>query len=493
VADPAAAIGACGGGEVVRTFNVTETYDVGAVSLGFNADHPQRDELQVTLESPEGISVTLVAPPEGSLMPFANYDVLLSDSATNGLHDFHGDDDTALPYYDRLSRPYEPLNAFFGKAATGDWTLTICDTDASGNDGTYNRSQLILEYQNPAVTEGDWFATFTGLDGEDHISHTLTAAALDLAGNRSETITLTVWVDNVAPTLTISESVATAHVDVSVRAVAGTTGDSGKVQTMYANVHTPSGNRVTMQVSRDGDPWWFEFTPKETGTYTIWINAQEQGGNTTTAGSFSLTVIGLAVENDSPTALGAATTFTATIVGDSGYTYDWDFCDQFSVIGHPSPAISHTYGAVNVYTATVTARKGTAVFTGTTQVVVDEAIAGLTASNDSPTPAGNATTLTSTLSAGTNATYKWDFGDGQPSATDDQPVASHKYPGGLYTAIITATNSVSVMTAATVVRVGMIVTVTPDDGATLVYTDAQGLTTTVEVPAGAVDETIILV
>ncbi len=454
----AISITACSGGGIVRTFAITESFTLGGVALGFNADHPRRDELQVTLESPSGVTVTVIAPPEGTFSEFENFDLLLADAATNGLHDFKANDDTAEPYFERLSRPEDPLDDFYGENSNGAWTLTICDTDDNAESGSYNRARLVLEKQNSAVTHADWSYTLIGLDDQDYISHTLTAHALDLAGNRStDGVTLTFQIDNVAPTITVSETVevtATGANPVSVQVMAGTSSDGGEVQTLYAMATTPSGDRISLQIGRDGDDWWLEFTPEETGEYTFWINAVDLAGNVTTAGRYTVTIIWVVATHDGPTALGETTTFTATVLGDdeASYTYDWDYGNG-TVVSDQYSVISTTYAAADTYTVTVTAKKGTDAFTGTTVVLVDEAITGLTASDDSPTMIEEVTTLTGTLSTGTNVAYHWDFGDGQPSAVDDQAVASHMYPGGSFTATITAANSVSVMTATVQVAV----------------------------------------
>jgi hypothetical protein len=86
--------------------------------------------------------------------------------------------------------------------------------------------------------------------------------------------------------------------------------------------------------------------------------------------------------------------------------------------------------------------------------VVDQPIAGLAAANSSPTALGGTTNLTATTTAGTNVTYLWDFGDGS-GASSTNPV-THAYPvgaGNFYTAVVTATNSVSQMTATTMVTI----------------------------------------
>lgn len=82
--------------------------------------------------------------------------------------------------------------------------------------------------------------------------------------------------------------------------------------------------------------------------------------------------------------------------------------------------------------------------------VDDLAIEGV-AANDSPTPLGQTTTFSATVTAGTHVVYTWDFGDG---TSDVGEVVSHTYLSiGTYTATVTATNSVSTVTATTTVLV----------------------------------------
>jgi hypothetical protein len=81
----------------------------------------------------------------------------------------------------------------------------------------------------------------------------------------------------------------------------------------------------------------------------------------------------------------------------------------------------------------------------------EEPIDGLTASNDSPTVLGQPTLLSASVVSGTNVTYAWAFGDGTAGAGAQ---VSHIYPGiGVYTAVVTATNSVSWAVADTAVEI----------------------------------------
>jgi hypothetical protein len=99
----------------------------------------------------------------------------------------------------------------------------------------------------------------------------------------------------------------------------------------------------------------------------------------------------------------------------------------------------------------VTAANSVSVATATTTVTINAPITGLTATNDSPTPLGQATTLTAIVAAGGDISYMWNLGDGRVGIG---AVVSHTYPAvGTYTAVVSASNSVNVVTASTTVNI----------------------------------------
>jgi hypothetical protein len=76
---------------------------------------------------------------------------------------------------------------------------------------------------------------------------------------------------------------------------------------------------------------------------------------------------------------------------------------------------------------------------------------GLYATTDSPTALGEITTLTATVAPGRVATLTWDLGDGTPAI--GSPI-THTYAGpGNYTAVVTASNSSSLVVMETAVVV----------------------------------------
>ncbi len=94
--------------------------------------------------------------------------------------------------------------------------------------------------------------------------------------------------------------------------------------------------------------------------------------------------------------------------------------------------------------------------TGATAVttLVVTPIAGLQANNDGPTVLGQPTTLTATITAGSDVIYTWAFGDG---ATGFGAMATYTYSTpGEYTAVVTATNPAGTAIAGTVVSIARV-------------------------------------
>ena len=188
------------------------------------------------------------------------------------------------------------------------------------------------------------------------------------------------------------------------------------------------------------------------GLYTAIVTAFNDVGSESASTEVIITdvpIAGLTAANSSPTELGSLTTLTATIEAGTNVTYAWDYGDGATGMGDLT---THAYPAVGIYTAIVTATNSTgSAVTDTMLTIVDAPITGLTAANDSPTLLGYTTTLTATLLNGTNVTYEWNFGDG---TSGSEAVEPHTYPAvGSYTAVVTATNSVSTASISTVVTV----------------------------------------
>jgi len=177
--------------------------------------------------------------------------------------------------------------------------------------------------------------------------------------------------------------------------------------------------------------------------------------STTTPVTVDQTITGLNASNDSPKHIGEVTTLSAAISTGSNVTYEWDFGD-----GSPKQAgqvVTHIYTADGTYNAKVTATNSVSSANTTTEVIIGDAIAGLTASNNGPTVLGQSTTLTADVISGTSVVYEWDFGDG--SAKQSGKSVLHQYPTvGSYVATVTATNHLGQSTTTTTVYVDVAIT-----------------------------------
>ena len=159
-------------------------------------------------------------------------------------------------------------------------------------------------------------------------------------------------------------------------------------------------------------------------------------------------ISGLTAANDGPTVLGNLTQLNASVSAGNHVTYEWDFGDGKNGSGK---TVSHQYASPGVYTAEVTATNLVNSAQATTTVFVDQSINGLVASNDGPTALGDFTQLTASVSEGSNVTYHWDFGDG---SNGSGAVVSHQYTSpGVYTAEVTAINSISQETTTTDIQI----------------------------------------
>ncbi len=191
----------------------------------------------------------------------------------------------------------------------------------------------------------------------------------------------------------------------------------------------------------------------EAGRYTATVLAINSINRLTATTGVTVTeeaIAGLSVQNSSPAALNEVVTFTAKITAGEGVNYRWDFGDGFRAVGQE---VTHVYTEAGTYIATVVVSNSSNTLTATTRVrITDEAIAGLSVQNSSPAAVKEVITFTAHITAGTNVSYTWDFGDGeQVSGTSE---VSRVYPqAGTYTATVEASNSTNSLTATTRVTI----------------------------------------
>jgi N-acetylneuraminic acid mutarotase len=135
-------------------------------------------------------------------------------------------------------------------------------------------------------------------------------------------------------------------------------------------------------------------------------------------------------------------------------TYLWQAEGQSPIThnGGLTDAVAFTWDLPGTQLITITASNIAGSVTDTYVIsITDQPIEALTASNDSPSVLGEVTTFTATITSGTNVIFTWDFGDDSYGSGE---TITHTYTiAGVYTATITATNSVGSLAETTQVSI----------------------------------------
>jgi len=114
-------------------------YDAVDVKVLVNITHPSTDQIDLYLIGPDGTSVELSTDNGGS-----------GDNYTDTLFDDDADEPITAgsPPFTGAFRPEQPLAAFIGRPAQGDWILRVID-DLGGQVGTLDSWQLRLRLDAP--------------------------------------------------------------------------------------------------------------------------------------------------------------------------------------------------------------------------------------------------------------------------------------------------------------------------------------------------------
>jgi len=202
---------------------------------------------------------------------------------------------------------------------------------------------------------------------------------------------------------------------------------------------------------------------------------------------------------------GATVTFTGTVAvtSTSPIAYAWNFgtpSTRRKIAQGTSSVVTHTYDVSGTYTVVMTATNGcgedvtSEIITvesppciGLSHVFIDGLASGFTDVLYTFTAAITPSDAT------TPTVYTW-----SPPPDSAQGLASASYEWaapGVYTITLTAENCAGAVsdTHTITIETPPGAAIDPTTGGTIVYTDTQGLTTTVQVPPGAVSETITLV
>ncbi|MBN1889167.1 MAG: PKD domain-containing protein [Thermoflexales bacterium] len=441
----------CGGGDYLEhTIIVTEPGVILDVDVTIaDLRHDWDADLRIYVRGPDGTQVELST---GNGEDGDNYyNTVFDDEASTPITS------GTAPFTGRF-QPEGDLSAFDGRDQPGEWTLRICDGGAAV-EGTLNEWKLSILTVPPTTSSfithtypalGIYTATVLARNSANQLVATTTVAIKSLVAD------FTASPPSGAHPLTVTfTNRSTGPYTASVWHFGG-----GVTSTLPSPTHTYTA----------------------TGVYAVSLTVTGAGESDTTTRYVTVTevlplIVGPgAVTIGGPQAgfAGAAYDFSATVSPISAtcpITYLWEAAGHSPVThtGGLSDTTAFTWGAPGIKMVTVTATNVGGVLSGAVSAthlitIADAPIAGLSLVNDSPTLLGSPTVLTAAVTAGTNITYAWDWGEGAgftttyPSGSQLRGVVTHTYPAaGVYTAAVLARNSVNWVTATTTVAIKSIV------------------------------------
>jgi uncharacterized repeat protein (TIGR01451 family) len=312
-----------------------------------------------------GVSRTVWITPAAGLYGTARITVTVSDGALSASDTF------TLTVNGRPTISNIPDKTVNEDTPTGPITFTIGDPETAASALTLtqasNNTALVplsnIKFGGSGVTRTVWVTPALNQSGVAIIAVYVSDGSLVA----SDAFTLTVIavndppVANAGPDLNVSTNMT---VTLDGR---GSTDVEGPLQA-YRWTQT-GGTVVTFMPNLSVT----KFTaPPDPAVLTFTLTVTDNGGLTLTD-SVKVTVAdvpisGLSAVNDSPTELGMATQFTASVSGGSSVDYDWSFGD--GQVGSGAN-VAHTYAAIGTYTARVTATNGMgSAFTSTAVTIV---------------------------------------------------------------------------------------------------------------------------
>ncbi|WP_419211071.1 PKD domain-containing protein [Maribacter sp. X9] len=363
----------------------------------------------------------------------------------NGKRGERGPDGGMLTDTDTLTITVNAVNAAPTAVASSDVTQGDAPLEVAFSSAGSTDDVLIKEYQwdfgdgSASSTEENPVHTFTTAG-----SYTVTLTVTD-GGMLTDTDTLTITVNavNAAPTAVASSDVTQGDAPLEVAfSSAGSTddvlikeyqwdfGDGSASSTEENPVHTfttAGSYTVTLTVTDGG-------MLTDTDTLTITVNAVD--GAPTAVASSDVT------QGDAPleVAFSSAGSTDDVLIKE----YRWDFGDGSASSTEENPV--HTFTTAGSYTVTLTVTDGGMLTDTDTLTITVNAVDGApTAVASSDVTQGDAPLEVAFSSAGSTddvliKEYRWDFGDGSASSTEENPVHTFTTAGS-YTVTLTVTDA----------------------------------------------------
>jgi hypothetical protein len=332
-----------------------------------------------------------------------------------------------------------------------------------------------------------------------------------------EPVSRTVQVDVVAPDVAVNTVLSGVVQATLNTILTGTVGDGHSVETLPPETqlylakpnHTAEWHPLAFDGSAsplavDEEDWSYSTTISETGEYQLGVQFRDEAGNLQLAGPFGLTVYESAdvasvsleqsvssdpaitdqpltytftVHNHGPSVTSPTLTIslsptlgTLSLPPDCVESDGEIVCDLDEMDDGDSVTIEvqvfvplTTTGKLICWAAVQSSKVDLNPVDNQTEPLytpVVQPITGLEATTDDPTVYKQTTTLLAAIASGTGIIFDWNLGDGETVwglggyELGANWVVTHVYPAvGVYTTVVTATNSINVLTATVLVEI----------------------------------------
>ncbi len=446
------------GQEVSHVYTEARTYTASVLASNSTNSLTATTRVTITDEAIAGLSVQNSSP--AAVNEVVTFTAHIT-AGTNVSYTWHFGDGEQVSGTSEVSRVYTQAGTYTVRVEVSNSSNTLTATTRV----TITEEAIAgLSVQNSSPAAVNEVVTFTAhITAGTNVSYTWHFGDGEQVSGTSEvsrvytqagTYTVRVEVSNSSNTLT-----ATTRVTITEEAIAGLSVQNSpvtlnEVVTFTANIAAGTNVNYIWDFGDGGRAVGQEVPHvyRQAGTYTVRVEASNSSNTLTATTGVTITdeaIAGLSVQNSSPAALNEVITFTAHITAGTNVSYTWQFGDGGRAVGQE---VSHVYTEARTYTASVLASNSTNSLTATTGVTItDEAIAGLSVQNSSPAALNEVITFTAHITAGTNVTYRWDFGDGFSAV--GQRVTHLYIQTGTYTASVLASNSTNSLTATTGVTI----------------------------------------
>lgn len=244
------------------TFTDADTNRVGTMTVKTTVSHAAANEVQLWLESPGGTRVALVTSDRTAAVNMRAHFV---DDALASSTTLTGTVATNATY--RTVKPDGLLADFVAEPINGTWALLACDRTVNGASGQIVDAQLVV---NSVATlrsvNAPWTYTLAQTAGQDNVPRQLRWWAKDAFSNVSTAQTMTMRVDTVAPSMTVTQNAITLLPSAANVPFQGTISDGGQIQSLTANVYNSAVQVASLAITPS------ETTSSEVGRQNFLFN-----------------------------------------------------------------------------------------------------------------------------------------------------------------------------------------------------------------------------